>query len=130
MLRFIAWMEKHRMGTFEARMIFSPFLSVDRSCDETLKWSKEQLIQVGLRPIQTFDLHTARIGLHDCPCPNHGTDECDCQMVVLLVYGNTDTPETLILHGNGETTWLSITNNIVSNATGSITERILTTLVG
>lgn len=118
------------MGTFETHMIFSPFLSVDRSCDETLKWSKEQLKQVGLRPVQTFDLHTARIGLHDCPCPNHGTDECDCQMVVLLVYGDIDKPETLILHGNGETTWLSIANNLASNATGSVSQRILNTLVG
>ena len=110
-------------------MIFSPFLSVDRSCDETLKWSEEQLMHAGLRPVQTFDLHTARIGMHDCPCPNHGTDECDCQLVVLLVYGDMDKPETLILHGNGETTWLSITNNLVSIATGSLTECIMNTLV-
>ena len=130
MLRFIAWMEKHRMGTFESRMISSPFLSINRSCDETLKWSKEQLTQAGLRPVQTFDLHTARLSLHDCPCPNHGTDECDCQMVILLVYGEADKPETLILHGNEITTWLSITNNIVSNATESVTECILNTLVG
>lgn len=111
-------------------MIFSPFLSIDRSCEETLNWSKEQLIQVGLRPVQTFDLHTARIGLHNCPCPNHGTDECDCQMVVLLVYGEAEQPETLILHGNGGTTWLSITNNIVSNTTESVAECILNTLGG
>lgn len=117
------------METFEAYMHFSPFLSVDRSCEETLKWSREQLTQAGLRPVQTFDLHTARLAQHDCPCPNHGTDECDCQMVVLLVYGEVDKPETLILHGNGETTWLSITNNIASNATGLVAEHILNTLV-
>jgi len=111
-------------------MIFSPFLSVDGSCDETLKWSKELLIRAGLRPVQTFDLHAARIGLPDCPCPNHGNDECDCQMVVLLVYGDTDQPETLILHGNGETTWLSITNNLASNAAGAVAECILSIMVG
>jgi len=130
MLRFIAWMENHRMGTFEAHMIFSTFLSVDRSCDQTLKWSKEQLMHVGLRAVQTFDLHTARIGLHECPCPNHGTDECDCQMVILMVYGDVDKPETLILHGNGETTWLSITSNITSSAIGSVTDSIMNTLIG
>jgi len=111
-------------------MIFSPFLSVKRSCDETLKWSKEQLTRAGLRPVQTFDLHTARLSLHDCPCPNHGTDECDCQMAVLLVYSDADKPETLILHGNRKTTWLSITNNLTSNVAGSVTECILNTLVG
>jgi hypothetical protein len=92
-------------------MNISPFLAVNHSCDEALQWTKKQLLQVGLRPIQTFDLHTARVGLHDCPCPNHGTNECDCQMVVLLVYGKAAEPATLILHGNDGQTWISIANN-------------------
>ena len=69
--------------------------------------------------MQTFDLHTARIGYHDCPCPYHETSECDCQLVVMLVYGKTEdvstlptvvntSPVTLILHGNDGQTWLSI----------------------
>lgn len=89
----------------------SPFLSVNRPCDETLQWTKNQLSQAGLRPIQTFDLHAARGGAHDCPCPNHGTKECDCQLIVLLVYGKTAEPVTLILHGNGGQTGISIGEN-------------------
>ena len=103
-------------------MNISPFLSVNHSCDETLQWTKEQLLQADSRPVQTFDLHTARVGLHDCSCPNHGTNECDCQMVVLLVYGKAEdvstlpmvvntSPATLILHGNDGQTWLSIADN-------------------
>ena len=80
-------------------------------CDEALQWTKKQLLQAGLRPIQTFDLHVARVGLHDCPCPNHGTNKCDCQMVVLLVYGNASEPVTLILHGNDGQTQLSIADD-------------------
>ena len=103
-------------------MNISPFLSVNQSCDETLHWTKEQLLQAGLHPVQTFDLHTARLALHDCPCPNHGTNECDCQMVVMLVYGKAEdvstlptvvntSPVTLILHGNDGQTWLSIADS-------------------
>jgi len=110
-------------------MNFSLFLFVDRPYGETIKWVKQQLMQAGLHPVQTFDLHTARMGLHNYPCPNHGTDECDCQMVVLLVYGDTGAPETLILHGNGENTWLSITDSLVSNAIGSLVEVIKETLI-
>lgn len=110
-------------------MNFSPFVCIEHSCYETLQWSKEHLTQAGLRPVQTFDLHTARLSLHDCPCPNHGTDDCDCQMVILLVYGNSGTPETLVLHGNGEKTWLSISDTFDSDATGSLTELIKTTLI-
>ena len=88
-----------------------PFLSVSHPCDEALRWTNKQLMKAGLRPVQTFDLHTARVGLHDCPCPNHGTNECDCQMVVLLVYGKAEEPVTLILHGNDGQTWLSIADS-------------------
>ncbi len=92
-------------------MNISPFLSVNRPSDEALQWTKKQLLQAGLRPIQTFDLHAARVGLHDCPCPHHGTDDCDCQMVVLLVYGKAGEPLTLILHGHDEQIWFSIADN-------------------
>jgi len=99
-------------------MNISPFLSINRSCDKALQWTNKQLSRANLRVVQTFDLHAARVGLHDCSCPNHGTDECDCQMVVLLVYGKTEdvstlpavvntSPATLILHGNDGQTWLS-----------------------
>ncbi len=88
-------------------MNISPFLSVRHPCDETLQWAKKQLSQAHLRAVQTFDLHAARIGLHDCSCPSHGTDACDCQMIVLLVYGTAQEPVTLILHGSDGQTWLS-----------------------
>jgi hypothetical protein len=99
------------MEASEAHMNISPFLSINHPCDETLQWTKKQLLQADLRPIQTFDLHTARLAMHDCPCPNHGTDLCDCQMVVLLVYGNAAEPATLILHGNDGQTWASIASD-------------------
>jgi len=99
------------MGLSEALMNISPFLSVNHSCDEALQWTKKQLLRAALRAVQTFDLHNARIGLHDCPCPNHGTDDCDCQMVVLLVYGKAAEPATLILHGNDGQTWISIADH-------------------
>jgi hypothetical protein len=92
-------------------MNISPFLSVNKSCDATLQWTKMQLSQADLRAVQTFDLHAARSGTHDCPCPHHGTEECDCQMVVLLVYGRVTEPVTLILHGNDGQTWVSIVND-------------------
>ena len=89
----------------------TPFLSIPSPCDEALQLAKKQLSQAGLRSVQTFDLHTARLGLHDCSCPNHGTEECDCQMIVLLVYGAAAEPATLILHGNDGQTWVSVTDN-------------------
>ncbi len=86
----------------------SPFLSINSPCAEALQLTMKKLSLAGLRAMQTFDLHTARLTMHNCPCPNHGTDECDCQMVVMLVYGESTEPATLILHGNGGQTSFSL----------------------
>lgn len=93
----------------EAPLNISPFLTLSRNCDQTVQWVQQQLLQAHLRSVQTFDLHAARVASHDCECPNHGTEQCDCQMVVLLIYGSTEEPATLILHGNDGKTWLSLT---------------------
>jgi len=88
-------------------MNISPFLAVNNNCEKTLQWTSHQLQQAGLRSVQTFDLRTARTEMHDCQCPNHGTEACDCRMVVLLVYGAMAEPVTLVLHGHDGQTWLS-----------------------
>lgn len=87
------------------------FLTVDLPCDMALQATKKKLTQTGLRALQTFDLHTARHIQQDCPCPNHGTADCDCQMVVLMVYGETAEPATLILHGSDGQTRFSIADD-------------------
>ena len=105
-------------------MNISPVLSVNQSCDITLQWAKKQLSQASLRAVQTFDLHAARLAMHDCPCPNHGTNECDCQMVVLLVYGKAAEPVTLFLHGNDGQTWLSIADDPRQRADAELLQAI------
>ncbi|MGZ9225286.1 MAG: hypothetical protein ACXW4M_06980 [Anaerolineales bacterium] len=87
------------------------FLTVDLPCDLALQTAKKKLSQTGLRALQTFDLHTARLAQQECPCPNHGTEDCDCQMVVLMVYGETPEPATLILHGSDGQTRFSIADD-------------------
>ena len=88
--------------------LLTTFLSLNHPGDKSLVWVKEQLATAKLRAVQTFDLQSARHALEDCPCPHHGTEQCDCQMVVLLVYANAAEPATLILHGNDGRTWISL----------------------
>lgn len=87
-----------------------PFFSDHRPYQEVLPWLQQRLSRVGLRIMQTFDLNAARVDPGACPCPHHGTSQCDCQMVVLLVYGDAAEPVTVILHGNDGQTWLSFVN--------------------
>jgi len=96
-------------------MNISPFLSTNCPCDQALPTVNQQLKDAGLRTVQTFDLHSAMSGTHGCSCINHGTEECDCQLVVLLVYGTEVEPETLILHGDSERTWISLADTVLQN---------------
>lgn len=96
----------------EALMSFAPFLIVEQSCDTAMQWATQRLVEAGLRSVRTFDLQDARSGSHDCSCPHHGTEKCDCQMVVLLVYGVDNEPETLILHGSDGKTRLSFAHTM------------------
>ena len=85
-----------------------PFLVLDQTCDQVLAWISQQLTSASFRVVQTFDLQIARLAHPDCPCPHHGTNDCNCQMVVLLVYGKQDNPATLVIHGQDGRSWVSL----------------------
>jgi len=89
----------------------SSFVSLDYPCDQALVWVKKRLSKANLRFMQTFDLQSARHTPENCCCPHHGTKNCDCQMVILLIYTNANEPAALILHGDDEQTWISIADN-------------------
>jgi hypothetical protein len=80
-------------------------------CNEVADQLTDQLRSHGMHVIRSFDLIAARSGLVDpegCPCPSHGTAQCNCQYVVLLVNRPGDTPQSIVAHGHGEHTVLSL----------------------
>ena len=85
-----------------------PFLVLEKTCDEALIWANNELRSVGFRVVQTFDLQVARLAHPECTCPHHGEPECNCQMVVLLVYRKQEDPATLIIHGQENKSWISL----------------------
>ncbi len=85
-----------------------PFLTLDQTCEQVDAWARQKLTGAGFRIVQTFDLQAARVSHSECSCPHHGTEECTCQMVILLVYGRRGDPATLIIHGQDGKTWLSL----------------------
>jgi hypothetical protein len=92
----------------------SPFLILKQPCDAAIDWVSRQISCAGLQVVRTFDLLDARHDHASCPCPNHGTGQCDCQMVVLLVYGTGGNklsghqPVSIVAHGNNGITWFSV----------------------
>ena len=87
------------------------FLMLEISSDEAITWFTRHASRAGLRVVRTFDLQTARHDLADCPCPHHGTEHCDCQMAVLLVYGGYSRPVSMIAHSYDGKTRFSMVDN-------------------
>lgn len=85
-----------------------PLLTLDQTSAKVQAWVNQELTSAGFRVVQTFDLQVARLAHPDCLCPNHGTEDCNCQMVVLLVYPKKGAPATLVIHGQEDKSWLSL----------------------
>jgi hypothetical protein len=105
-----------------------PSLTVEQPSEEAVRHIIGQLERVGLQVMQTFDLQKARTAHADCPCPHHGARECDCQIVVLLVYARDLPPASLIAHGHAGRTWFYLVNTPQQPADPSLEERIMNTL--
>ena len=85
-----------------------PFRILFSDCETVIRQVTENLAAAGLRVVRSFDLRSACASFADNVCPHHGTAPCDCQLVVLLIYGVMITPVSLILHshrGQTELQW-------------------------
>ena len=86
-------------------------LTLNMDARQAITLVMDSLASAGLQVLQSFDLRMARATQIYCCCPYHGTEDCDCQMLVLLVYGHDENPTTLIAHGHDGRTFLSLVDN-------------------
>lgn len=86
----------------------SEILTLQTDSQTAIEQSMRQLELAGLQVVRSFDLKVARAAHVGCTCPHHGTEQCDCQMVVLLVYGQDGPPATLVVHGYDGQTEISL----------------------
>jgi len=68
----------------------------------------QRLDTKGLLIKESFDLQIAKASYTEYACPHHGNTQCDCQDVVLLVYGKPSSPITLVIHSLDGRTHVSI----------------------
>jgi hypothetical protein len=93
-------------------MAFSPpCLVMTKGCDEAVAEVMQQLVSADLEVLRTFDLQMSRSTFMPCTCPNHGTELCDCQLVVLLVYRDKLPPTSLVAHGHDGKTWFALVDS-------------------
>lgn len=83
-------------------------LTLTGSGNEVASLMTSVLSRSNLRAVQSFDLNSARTEHANCGCPHHGTDLCNCQMIVLLVYGDNGPPVTITIHSRDGLTELAL----------------------
>lgn len=88
-----------------------PLLTLEGNCSDVTAWLTRLVGRVGLQVMRTFDLQATRHNPTECSCPYHGTHQCDCQMVVLLIYGAGSQPASLVAHCHDGYAWLSIVDS-------------------
>jgi hypothetical protein len=86
----------------------SAILTLQSDSHMAIEGSIRRLERSGLQVMRSFDLKVARAAHVGCTCPNHGTDQCDCQLVVLLVYAQDGPPATLVVHGHDGQTQIAL----------------------
>ena len=74
-------------------------LTLNLDSKKAVKRMMDRLAADGMKVIRSFDLQTARAA---------HVDECDCQLVVLLVYDEQGTLLTLVAHGKDNKTHFAL----------------------
>lgn len=100
------------------------FLSLPADSQTAIPRATQALEANGLSVLPSFDLQVARSSHLHCSCPHHGTEQCDCQMVVLLVYDQADTPVTVVAHTTRGETRFELVDSPQQPAPPQIRDRI------
>ena len=85
-----------------------PLIKLNCTGDEAVFKVTDVLHGSGLRVMTSFDSQLTRTTVTPSVCPHHGTADCDCQIVILLIYDQDGQPATLFAHGQDGETWISL----------------------
>jgi hypothetical protein len=104
-------------------------MTLKADCQITVDLVTRQLIKTGFEVIRSFDLRVARAAHVGCTCPHHGTELCNCQMVVLLIFGGDTSPATLVVHGHDNETNISLVDAPDQRPSAPLEKAILQTVI-
>jgi hypothetical protein len=105
-----------------------PLLTLAYDCDKVLPEIIKALNRARLQTVRSFDLKTTRITHPSYTCPHHGTEQCDCQMVILQVYEQGTQPTTMVAHGRGGVTYFSMVDSPQQRSDPKMAKSILRVL--
>lgn len=88
-----------------------PLIVYHSDHETVINTTMDRLASEGFRVMRSFDLQKARAAQTECICPHHGTEQCNCQMVVFQVYTQDNQLITLIAHGHDDETNIVIVDD-------------------
>jgi hypothetical protein len=86
----------------------TPLLILKNGRADAIQQVTEALHGAGLQVITSFDSRRTRMNKTNISCPHHGTEDCNCHIVVMLVYESEGYPATLVAYGQDDDTWISL----------------------
>jgi hypothetical protein len=86
------------------------------------------LTRRGFYVVRSFDLRSALTADLACDCPHHGTAQCTCQFVVLLVYGTAAEPAVLTVHCRDDQTQARIIHDATTVPDPRLAEQVMAAL--
>ena len=97
-------------------MSHNTFLSsIPGDCEIVCTQIIRNLKRAGYQVMRSFDLQRAREAYTGCACPHHGKTECNCQMIVLLVYLQNGELCTITAIGRDGVTNLELAEDLPAN---------------
>lgn len=87
------------------------------------------LTRQGYHVLRSFDLRSALVAHPKRVCPCHGTSPCNCQFVVLLVYGRAARPVVVIAHGHDQETSLQIVSDLQERPDPDLAGEVMAAIV-
>lgn len=87
------------------------------------------LAQQGFRVMRSFDLRSALAAHADCVCPYHGTAQCTCQFIVLLVYNEVGDPVVVTAHSHSNQVRLQVVRDETTCSDPRLAAQVMAALV-
>ncbi len=103
-------------------------LRLKMDCEGAVAYAQRQLTVHHIKIVRSFDLQSARAACPEITCPHHGDMPCDCQLVVLLAYGSSGPPASLVVYSHHGQTEIEITHPLDHAPQSELLETITTAL--
>ncbi len=113
-----------------------PSILFDSDGETVTRAATAALTRRGLHVVRSFDLRSALTPHVNCDCPHHGTAQCTCQFVVLLIYGDPSTssgrvataPLVLTLHSHDDRASAQIVRDAANAPDPHLAEQVMAAL--